>query len=314
VKLARVLSGVGRTLIAAGTLILLFVAYQLWGTGIYTSRQQDHARDEFCGQVACLADGEVPPEPTTTTTDPATDPSTPATAPPVLAPDAPPPSEGEPAGQIVIPSVGVDWIFYQGVALSDLKKGPGHYPDTPMPGQQGNAAIAGHRTTYGAPFGNIDSIQAGDEIYVTTVQGTFTYQVLPEDQGGRQIVKPSAVEVLGQNFGDNRLTLTACHPKYSARERIIVVAQLKGTPLAATPIDASPVPVGEATLGSLSGERAPALPAVMWGLAAALVWFLAWLVGRLWRKWPAYAIAVPIFLVVLFFFFDNFARLLPANY
>ena len=114
-----------------------------------------------------------------------------------------------------------------------------------MPGNPGNAAIAGHRTTYGAPFHNIDQLAPGDEIIVTTLQGEFRYEVLPQptdevdDSGepvmrGNFIVAPSQVEVL-DDFGDNRLTLTACHPKYSARQRIVVVAQLVEEPAPAPP-------------------------------------------------------------------------------
>src|SRR3546814_9958345 len=89
-----------------------------------------------------------------------------------------------------------------------------------LPGPEGNAAIAGHRTTYGAPFNRIDELVPGDEIIVQTIQGEFRYTMTEQ-----LIVSPSQVDVLDDK-GDNRLTLAACHPKYSARERIIVVAQL----------------------------------------------------------------------------------------
>ena len=137
--------------------------------------------------------------------------------------------EGEPTAHLRIPAIGVDKIVVEGVSLDDLKKGPGHYPETPLPGQEGNAAIAGHRTTYGAPFNRIDELEKGDEILVETVQGDFRYLV--EEQ---LIVSPSQVEVL-EDKGDNRLTLTACHPKYSARERIIVVATLAPDEVALPP-------------------------------------------------------------------------------
>ncbi|MCY4163598.1 MAG: class E sortase [bacterium] len=140
---------------------------------------------------------------------------------------------GEAIARIEIPSLDVKKTVVAGVRSGDLRKGPGHYPATPLPGQAGNAAIAGHRTTYGAPFGQIDKLKPGDEIVITTVQGQFTYQVVPQGAGhGHFIVPPSAVEVLNQNFSvhPNRLTLTACHPRGSARQRIIVVAELLGPP------------------------------------------------------------------------------------
>ena len=141
--------------------------------------------------------------------------------------------QGSAIARIQIPRINIDKTVVEGVRVSDLRKGPGHYPTTAFPGQEGNAAIAGHRTTYGAPFGEIDKLLPGDEIVVTTIQGQFTYQVLEQGEGhGHLIVPPTAVEVLDQNFRDNpnRLTLTACHPKGSARQRIIVVAELLNEP------------------------------------------------------------------------------------
>ena len=140
---------------------------------------------------------------------------------------------GSAIARIQIPSLGVDKTVVEGVRVSDLRKGPGHYSTTPMPGQAGNAAIAGHRTTYGAPFGEIDKLLPGDQIIITTIQGEFTYEVVPQGEGhGHIIVAPTAVEVLDQDFSDhpNRITLTACHPKGSARQRIIVVGALVGEP------------------------------------------------------------------------------------
>jgi sortase A len=292
-RLARVLGAVGRACIAAGLLILLFVAYQLWGTGIREAQAQARLEDDF--EVA-LEVAEAAP---TTTTVPG-DPETVATIPPV--------PEGEPTARIRIPAIGVDKIVVEGVTLPDLKKGPGHYPDTPLPGQEGNAAIAGHRTTYGAPFHRLDELSAGDDITVQTVQGTFRYLVREQ-----HVVKPSQVDVL-EDKGDDRLTLTACHPKYSARERIVVVADLapEHTALPRPPrADDAPTPTA---IDDLDGEGAPALPAVMLGVLCAAIWLLAWLVGRLWKRWPAYALGLPIFLVALFYFFEEFSRLLPSSY
>ena len=140
---------------------------------------------------------------------------------------------GSAIARIQIPAIDVDKTVVEGVRVGDLRKGPGHYPATPLPGQAGNSAIAGHRTTYGAPFGEIDKVLPDDEIIITTIQGEFTYRVLPQGEGhGHLIVAPTAVEVLDQDFSEhpNRLTLTACHPKGSARQRIIVIAELVGEP------------------------------------------------------------------------------------
>jgi sortase A len=236
-----------------------------------------------------------------------------ATGSPVAGPPPPPPVEGDAMARIRIPEIDVDKIVVEGVEVSDLKRGPGHYPDSPLPGQPGNAAIAGHRTTYGAPFNRLDELEAGDEILVTTVQGAFRYEVREQ-----LIVSPDQVEVL-DDFGDDRLTLTACHPEYSARQRIVVVAALRGEAAPVTTPVADPGDDGDAGSGQtidagLGGERASAWPAVMLGIACALIWVAAWLLGKLWRKWPAYVVGLPVFLVVLFFFFENFSRLLPANF
>jgi sortase A len=199
----------------------------------------------------------------------------------------------------------------EGVGVDDLKNGPGHYPDTPLPGQAGNAAIAGHRSTYGAPFANVNDLHAGDPITVTTLQGSFHYSVT-----GQEIVSPDAVQVL-DNKGDNELTLTACHPKYSASKRIVIHAKLEDAPVAAAP---KAKPPAQAASGSrqlnanVSGKSAPKLPAIFYALLCAAIWVIAWLVGKRWRRWPSYLIGLPFFLIALFYFFESFSRLLPANY
>jgi sortase A len=310
-RLATVLGAVGRACIAAGVLILLFVTYQLWGTGIREAQAQNALESEFEQRVGDMGDeGDDGDDVQVTTTLPG---AGDATGSPVAGPPPPPPVEGDAMARIRIPEIDVDKIVVEGVEVSDLKRGPGHYPDSPLPGQPGNAAIAGHRTTYGAPFNRLDELEAGDEILVTTVQGAFRYEVREQ-----LIVSPDQVEVL-DDFGDDRLTLTACHPEYSARQRIVVVAALRGEAAPVTTPVADPGDDGDAGSGQtidagLGGERASAWPAVMLGIACALIWVAAWLLGKLWRKWPAYVVGLPVFVVVLFFFFENFSRLLPANF
>ena len=96
-------------------------------------------------------------------------------APPATAPPAP--QEGDPVAKIEIPRIGVDWIVVEGVDVADLRKGPGHYPGTALPGVRGNVAIAGHRTTYGAPFQDVNELEPGDEIILTSVTGRYVYRV-----------------------------------------------------------------------------------------------------------------------------------------
>jgi sortase A len=287
-RLAKVLSGVGRACITVGTLMLLFVAYQLWGTGIREAQAQGRLGKQFEKTLQTAQErgaqtvGAIAPVP-----------------------------EGEATAIIRIPKIGVDKKVVEGVGVPDLKKGPGHYPETPLPGQKGNAAIAGHRTTYGAPFNRIDELNPGDEIFVTTVQGEFRYVVKDTegDGDGHQIVAPSAVEVL-EDKGDNRLTLTACHPKLSARQRIFVVAEL-GPDQTALAAQASGKP---SALDDLSGNRSSRAPAVVLFILCGAIWVFAFSFSRLWRKWPAYGVCLPFFLVGLFFFFEEFSRLLPSNF
>ena len=116
------------------------------------------------------------------------------------------------------------------------------------------------------------------------------------------------------DYGDNRLTLTACHPKYSARQRIVVVAELAPdeVPLARPPRPEDlPRPV---SVGSIGGERALQAPALALGAAGALIWLVAWFFGRRWIRWPSYAIGLPFFVVTLFLFFEEFSRLLPSDF
>ncbi|HEX2850314.1 MAG TPA: class E sortase [Acidimicrobiales bacterium] len=317
----RIIGGIGRVFIASGVLILLFVAYQLWGTGLAEARSQDRLRSDFLDALH---------NPTSTTSTTATtapgSPATTGTTDTTLPAAPPPPPSGEAVAIIRIPKIGVEKAVVEGVGVPDLKKGPGHYPTTPMPGQPGNAAIAGHRTTYGAPFYRLDELKPGDDIFVTTRQGEFTYEVMES-----KVVRPTQSEVLDPT-PDNRLTLTTCNPRFSAAQRLVVVSKLTDNPApapppAATPSDegstASTVPGSPSTTAStpssipgeagLSGTSSSKLPAILWGLLAALVWLATWLLSKRWGRLPAYAMGTPVFLVVLFIFFENFARLLPAN-
>jgi sortase A len=130
--------------------------------------------------------------------------------------------EGDSLTRIQIPAIDVDVVVVEGVSPSALRAGAGHYPSTPLPCEDGNVAIAGHRTTYGRPFHNLDLLQPGDKIILTTPIGACEYHVTEQT-----IVRPSDVSVV-QNQGDNRLTLTTCHPKGSARQRLVISAALVG--------------------------------------------------------------------------------------
>jgi sortase A len=132
---------------------------------------------------------------------------------------------GDPLGRIQIPKIGANFVIVQGTDASDLREGPGHYVNTPLPGEPGTVAIAGHRTTFLAPFRDIDELKPTDPIHVQMPYADFTYSVQRT-----RIVDPSATWVM-RKIGYDRLVLTACHPLYSAARRIVVTARLvKATP------------------------------------------------------------------------------------
>jgi sortase A len=128
---------------------------------------------------------------------------------------------GDAIGRIEVPSVGIDYVFVQGTDEADLEKGPGHYPDTGLPGQGRTIGIAGHRTTYLAPFHDIAEIDVGDEVDLDMPYGKFRYEVTKTD-----IVDPTDVQVV-DDVGVERVVMTACHPLYSAAQRYVVTAELK---------------------------------------------------------------------------------------
>ena len=290
VDFRRIVGWIGQSLISLGVLILLFVAYQLWGTNLAEARSQRGLTNEIEAALGPSGAGG------------GLDPST-----------VPPPApEGEAIAIIKIPKIGVEKAVIEGVGVPELKKGPGHYPKTPLPGQPGNSAIAGHRTTYGAPFYRLDELTTGDKIFVTTRQGRFEYRMMEPPTK----VTPKQVEVLDPT-PDNRLTLTTCEPRFSASHRLIAVASLVGEAAAGTPVRDAPddaVPAATIDGAGLSGDPSARGPAISWGLVVAAVWLMIYALSRIWRKWPAYLLGAPVFLVVLFFFFESFARLLPANY
>ena len=301
--MARVLGGVGRTLVTVGLLILGFVAYQLWGTGVFEARAQDRLRDEFTAAARAVR----PP----TSTDPAARPPAP-----------PPPPSGDAVAVLRIPKLGLERAVVEGVGVADLRKGPGHYPLTPLPGQRGNAAIAGHRTTYGAPFHRLDELSPGDAIRVTTLAGTYRYRVTDAGDGrGHRIVSPREVSVLDPIADPDRpgewlatLTLTTCHPKYSARQRLVVQAVLdpeRSDPAAPPPAPTRAEPPRLVDAGHAWGSWADRRVTGAWGAAVAAVGGVWWAAFRRWRRgWVRLAGALP-FVAVLVVFYAHLERLIP---
>jgi sortase A len=219
-----VVGGIGKVLIVTGVLMFAFVAYQLWGTGIEYAQAQNDLDSQFEELLAGTVPTTPPPPTTASPTSTVAGETTTTTTTTTTTAAAPLPTfeEGDAIARLEIPQIGLDAKVVAGVNPDDLKKGPGHYPGTPMPGQLGNSAIAGHRTTYGQPFYRLDEVAMGDEIVVTTVQGRFVYRAT-----GSEVVAPGASHVVATEDPDvATLTLTTCTPRYTARERLVVYADL----------------------------------------------------------------------------------------
>lgn len=263
-----------------GIVVLLFVPFQLWGTDVSQAQSQKELRSSFREALGNQAE-----------TGPAADPANP-----------PPVPEGEAVAVMAIPKLGLRQAVVEGTAVGSLRKGPGRYKRTALPGEPGNAAIAGHRTTYGAPFGRLDELKSGDLIQVTTRSGQFRYQV--DEQ---RVVKPSDNSVL-QPTTDARLTLTTCHPKYRMSERLIVTAKLMGDAKSGPP----PSRVEEKVL-ALPGDKGELLPSLFWAVVLVALGRAIWVLAGRWKPRPAYLLAGPFLLLVLLQLYTHLDRVLPAS-
>ena len=231
---------------------ILFLFYQLWGTGVYAAQSQSNLAKEF---QTILTAQPVIALPTTTSSTTTTSLGAPTDTNPVIStptntfnpPDAQTlerirrvvnAEDGDVLARMLVPAIELDKYVVEGVSVSDLRTAIGRYRGSAHIGDLGNVALAGHRSTYGEPFGRIGELLPGDQISLVTPIGTAVYEVMdPNDYvstwaskvrsvgGGHVIVGPSDEFVIG-DVGDNRLTLTACHPRFSAEERLVVVARL----------------------------------------------------------------------------------------
>ena len=219
---ARTVVGVvGEVLITLGVIVFLFLAYELWFTGLYTAHAQSSLKSQLRAEWARPAPTQLPGE------APASPGASPTAAPGIV--DTP--LTGDAIGLIRIPRLGANYAYaiVEGVSTDDLKKGPGHYPGTAMPGGVGNFVVSGHRTTYLAPFNGLGELQVGDAIVIETRDTWYTYRVI-----GTQTVLPTAVGVIlpvpdkpHAKPTKRLITLTTCTPKYSASHRLVIEGQLQ---------------------------------------------------------------------------------------
>ncbi|TDC77807.1 class E sortase [Actinomadura sp. 7K507] len=216
-----VLRGLAETLVTAGLLLAFFVGYLAWGTSQYMHQEQGGLQDELEQRWSAARARQAA----------ATTRNGSGGAPGVKA-GASAPAEGEALAILRVPRFGASYRYavIEGVSEEDLRRGPGHYPGTAGPGQVGNMAVAGHRTTYGSPFNRNGDLKRGDRILVDTATATYVYEVT-----GRVIVRPGETGVIapvprkpGRKPVKRMLTLTTCHPKFSAAYRLVVFAELQG--------------------------------------------------------------------------------------
>jgi sortase A len=211
VMVRRLLRGTGWTFIGMGSFVLYFLVYQLVGTNAVTSRGQSELRDELQREWAAA--------PPARNRDPEK----------IVARRV---AAGKALAVIDIPKIQLDnKVVVEGVSRDDLRKGPGHVPSTVLPGQDGTFGISGHRTTYGAPFYRLNELTKGDTITVVTREAIYTYTVTRT-----AIVRPTDTQVLDNVEGPDgkpkaTIVLTTCHPRYSARQRLIVFGDLSYTSL-----------------------------------------------------------------------------------
>lgn len=189
--------------ITLGLVLAIFVFYLLVWTGHRTASAQEGLREDFQAVQQDQQRGTK---------------------------RGPAPQAGEGFGILHIPALGDDWswVVVEGVDDQDLARGPGHFPETALPGEIGNFAVAGHRATHGEPFADLDRLQETDPIVVETVAGWLVYEVT-----WVRILSPSATEVLapvpghpGEKASQRTMTLVTCHPRWSSSERLVVGAQL----------------------------------------------------------------------------------------
>lgn len=368
---------IGRTLIAVGLLMFGFVAYQLWGTGIKTAQAQQRLSqqlDEALAKASTIPQDTLPPltaaPPTETTLATSSTPSLGTTPTTEIVEDGASsespikPELGQPIARLEIEEVDVDWTVVEGVGPDQLADGPGHFPETPLPGDLGNVAIAGHRTTHGQPFFSIDRLNAGDEIILTSVDGRFVYLVTDQ-----VIVSPDeyALIVPTTDAQSATLTLITCHPPFSTSKRLVIRATLdltQSAPIAAhtgsvldpvststsepavegtagsipmaAPTTSEEARVGPSDSGSALGTSPPATrppadssdafsnrwfsdPSAfgqvgLWGLHLVLVSLGAYALSKRVRNdWVGGLLGAGPFLIGLYFFYENVARLLPPT-
>ncbi len=254
--------------------VLAFVVFALWLSGLTHARSQVGLQRRFRAELASAqapVGGAIP--------------------------------AGAPVAIVEIPRLGVHEAVVEGARSGQLREGPGHVVGTPLPGQPGNAVVAGRHTIYGGPFQHLSALRPGDGIAITTGQGRATYRVV----GVADLASSDGSFV--QDHADNRLTLFTSASRWTASNRLVVSATLVGDPFPATALRRTLDPDG---LG-LTGERGAASYALVWLELLAVAALLTVFAASRWSKMTTWVVFTPVLAAALWLFFENAARLLPAT-
>lgn len=225
--LAKVTHGFGEVLLTLGVVLLLFVGYTLWWTGVETGNAQDQLKDELVEEWQNPQPGQ-PGQPLPGTTSPATPGAT--EEPAGLAR----PEIGDAVAILRIPRFGPSyaWAVVEGVDIENLARGPGHYPSTSLPGEVGNFAVAGHRATHGEPFAQFEALRDGDPVVIETASEWYTYTITeiqyPVPVTSGWAIDPNPLD-LGVAPTRSMMTLTTCHPRWASTHRFLVFSELTNT-------------------------------------------------------------------------------------
>ncbi len=300
-RIVRYIGVFGRVFVGGGLVLLFFTGYLLWGTGVYTKQaQKDAARVLESRPIVdeeALASGKIPP-------------ARPARSPKL----------GEPLFSIKIPKIGLENAVVQGVDQESLRKGVGHFPscddaggssecleETRYPGESGNVALSGHRTTYGAPFFRLNEVAKGDVVDIVSGRARYRYRVREQ-----KIVDPIAGFAVVEQHGRDELTLTTCNPRFSAAQRLIIHADYEGASL----VSGAPQVRRAATAPVLPAQQPIVAPDVLVLASIALASALGALaLSKRYRRAVVYVTLGIVSMAALWVgVFPQLLSLMPANY
>jgi sortase A len=300
-RVVRIIGVLGRIFVIAGLLLLFFTGYLLWGTGVYTHRQQGAAKKMLASSPlvsteSVTAGKKIPP-------------AKPAHTLPL----------GSPLFTIKIPKIALETAIVEGVGREQLKKGPGHFPscaDVPRgedtdcvqravyPGEHGNVAISGHRTTYGAPFFNLQQLGPGDVIDIVSGPARYRYRVRQQ-----QIVDPTAGFNVVEEHRRDELTLTTCNPRFSAAQRLIISADYVGATLVSANQPGGPGGKGNAA------KPAIAMNVIVLAIISVASAIAAVALSKRYKIWALYASLAIVGATGMWVgIFPRVLALMPANY